>query len=522
MIDREKISRLLGLLCLVLLFIGGMLYTINYSNPALIQGFAIAGAVCLAGFCLLNLSSIALLLRKRSSRYGANMLVMIVLFVCILVIIQAISSRHSRRFDLTSNQRFSLSEQTVNLLGSLTKDVEVFAFYKRGTAEEAYARDLIGQYTHRSDRIRLQFIDPDQKPAETKEMGVTLYSTTVVRYDQKKDFVLALSEESLTNAILKVVRDEVKSLYVITGHQEKRLDYKEREGLSIFKEAVETGNYSLANLSLLQEPGVPNDCYLLLIAGPRTDYFESEIEKIQTYLARGGNALFLIDPQLDLPNLISLIAGYNIHLENTMIIDPVKNISDSRVPVVEQYERHPITRNFDIATFYPLARSLRIVQDPARPEVKAQYLAATGKRSWGEMDLERVSRGQAEMSEGDIMGPVPMAAVAARDIYSPDSVTAAPGEPSQTKSKIVVFGDSDFATNSYFRISGNADLLLNTISYLAEDEDLIAIRPKQGLGDRLFLTPSQGRLIFLVCLVLLPLIVISLGVTLYLKRRKCG
>jgi len=522
MIDKAKMSRLLGLLCLVLISIGLMLYTINHPNRTLTLGFVIAGVVCLAGFCLMNLDSLALLIRKRSSRYGANMLVMIVLFICILVIIQAISSRHSRRFDLTSNKRFSLSEQTVKLLGSLTRDIEIFAFYKRGTAEEAQAKDLISQYTHRSDRIRLQFIDPDQKPAETKELGVTRYSTTVVKCDQKKDLILVLTEESLTNSILKVVRDEVKSLYAITGHQEKRLNNQEREGLSILKEAVEAANYSLGELSLFEETGIPNDCYLLLIAGPRKDYFDSEIEKLRDYLDRGGNAIFMIDPQLDLPNLAGLIARYNILLDNDMIIDPVNNIGDTRVPVVTHYERHAITRDFDIATFYPLARSVQIVDDPSNLYVKAQYLAATGKRSWAEVDLERVRQGQAEMDENDILGPVPVAAVSAREIYSLDSLASESGALEKTTSRIVVFGDSDFATNSSFRISGNADFLLNTISYLAEDEDLISIRPKRGLGDRMFLTASQGRLIVLVSLVLLPLIVISLGITIYLKRRKRG
>ncbi len=448
------------------------------------------------------------------------MLLMVLLFICILVIIQALSSRHSRRFDLTRNKRFSLASQTLNILRSLDRDVEIYAFYKKSGAGRTSAEDLIRQYSHKTDRMQYEFIDPDHKPQLAKEMGITSYGTTVVKCSGRQETITTLTEETLTNTILKVSRDIVKGAYFVQGHGEKDLDNNEMDGFSIMKQAIENENYTVNTLSLFEEESVPEDCYILIVAGPVKDYFDSEIEKIEEYLSRGGNAVFMIDPRVELPNLEALIAANGIELDDDVVIDPFSRVfgGDYTVPVVTIYERHAIARGFNIATFFPMARSVRIREDSPGGDITAQYLAKTGKSAWGETDLEGITKGQATRDDNDVQAPVPIAAVSSRRIERPDSI------PSDKKleSKIVVFGDSDFACNSSFRISGNADFLLNTISFLAEEEDLISIRPKEGLGDRLFLTASQGRFILLISIILLPLAVITLGTTVFVRKRRSG
>ncbi len=517
--DREKISRLLGFSGMVLLVIGAMLYMINSPNRPLILALLVAGLAVVASFIILNFKAITVFSKKRSSQHGANMFVLILLFICIVVIIQAISSRHSRRFDLTSNKRFSLAGQTTSLLKTLDKKVEIFAFYRKSDTDRMRAEDLISQYAHQSEHIRQAFYDPDQKPRIAEEMGITDYGTTVVKCGDKKELITILSEESLTNAILKVFREKVKTVYIVQGHGEKDPGSGEMSGFSIMRDAIDADNYSVSTLSLFEEEEVPQDAYLLLIGGPTKDYFESEVEKIEKYLSSGKNAIFMIDPRVELPNLEKLIAQYNIELEENIVIDPFSRIfgSDYMVPVVSQYEQHPITKGFDLATFYPIARSVRIIENGAG--ATAQYLAKTGKSAWGETDLEAIRQGQAMRDENDVPAPVPIAAVSSRTFEPADLIPPGSEKP---ESKIVVFGDSDFASNSSIRISGNSDFLLNTISFLAEEEDLISIRPKQGMGDQIFLTASQGRFVFLVTVALLPLAVLSIGTSIFIKRRKSG
>ena len=516
--SRSLVAQAAGFFALALLAIGSALYAINAPQRVLTNVLLIAGAALLVVYIILNFAVIGVFLRSRSSRYGANMLVMIVLYTTIVIIVQALAVRHSYRYDLTRNKRFSLAGQTINVLQGLPGDLELYGFYKQGEADWGGAQDLIKQYAHQTDRIRYEMIDPDRSPSRAAAMDVKDYGTLVIKYGDRREQITTLSEEVLTNAILRATRDVVKVIYFAVGHGEKDPDDQQPSGYSIMREAIERENYEVKSLSLFDEPSIPEDCYLLIVAGPKNDYFDSETAKIMEFLSQGKNALFMVDPQISLPNIEELLSRYRVILGDDVVIDPYSRIfgAEYTVPVITQYVEHPITRDIDVATFYPMARSVRLA--PADIEgVIVQYLAYTGKSAWGETDLEGVRKGQAVRDDNDLPPPVPIVLVASKRYE--DGVASASGSDEST---IVVFGDSDFADNSAFRISGNADLLLNSINFLAEEKELIAIRPKQGLGDRLFLTASQGRFIFLVSVVLLPLSVIGFGASVLIKKRKAG
>jgi len=255
---------------------------------------------------------------------------------------------------------------------------------------------------------------------------------------------------------------------------------------------------------------------LIVVAGPKTDYVESEAAKIADYLSRGGSAVFMIEPETDLPNIEALLLRYRIRLEDDAVVDPFSRVfgGEYSVPVVTEYESHPITRDFDIATFFPTARSVSIL-DREIEGTDARALARTGKSAWGETDLALIEKGQAVKDDADIPGPVALAAVAEK--------TAPAGPDGEVrKSRVVVYGDADFADNSSFRLSGNSDFFLNAVNFLTDEQVLIALRPKRGLGDRVFLTASQGRFLFLVCVVLIPLAVIGYGTSVWARNRRRG
>jgi ABC-type uncharacterized transport system involved in gliding motility auxiliary subunit len=520
-VDRDEISRITGFVALVTIAMGAILYAIHSPHRMIMAGFFIAGGLALTVFIFFNREAITLFSKKRSSRHGANMLVMILLFACIVIILQALSSRHSARIDLTRNQRFSLASQTTNLLQRLNKDIEIYAFFKRSSQDRQWAESFINQYVHKSSRIRLQFVDPDQNPQLAQDMGITEYGMTVVKCGSRTELLSELNEGSMTNAILKVFRDTVKGVYMVKGHGEKDPRNKEMNGYSFMKQAVEADNYNLEMISLLEVDSIPSDCYLLVIAGPENDYLPSEIDIIEEYLSRGRNAIIMIDPQTELPNLEKLLARYNIALDNNIIIDHYsrKSGGDYRVPLVSEYENHPITKNFNESIFFPLARSVRIIDELQLGDVDARYLVKTGRFAWGEADMEGIRLGSASFGEEDVPAPVPIAVISSRRVERPDT-TGAGGK--KLTSKIIVFGDSDFANNSSFNILGNDDFLLNTVNYLAEEEDMISIRPKEALGDRIYLVPSQERFIFLVSVIVLPLLVIVFGASIFMRRRKSG
>jgi len=518
---KNQMSQICGFMGLILIVTGAVLFAINSPNRDLTGGAFYSGLFLFFIFLLLNINVIREFSKKRALRFGANLIIMVILFICIITIIQALSIRHSKRIDLTRNQRFSLAGQTMNLIETLDKEIKITGYFKRNSPDKSKAEDLIAQYTHKSPWIRYEFIDPDHKPQIAKDAGISAYGTTVVACGTKAEMLDELTEETLTNAVLKVTRDLMKAIYITRGHAERNIEKKELDGISLLKEAIEKENYLIRSISLFEEESIPDNCYLLIIAGPQKDLFESEIAKIEKYLLRGRSAIVMVDPLNSLPNLEGLIARYYLAFENTLIIDQYSRVFgyDYDVPVVSQYANHPITKGFNIATVFPVARSVKLLEKETI-DITVEYLAWTGKTTWGETDLKGYRKGKAAGGPEDVQGPVPVVAIATKIITLPD--TSGIGRGEEIESKLVIFGDSDLVCNSTLRVSGNADFFMNVINYLAEEEDLISIRPKQSLGDRVFLTASQGRLIFLLCVVLLPLAVISIGTTIHMQKRRKG
>jgi ABC-type uncharacterized transport system involved in gliding motility auxiliary subunit len=445
---------------------------------------------------------------------------MIAAFASITVIIQALSARHTLTYDLTRNKRYSLAGQTVAVLDSLRSDIDAYAFFKRGTAEEARARGLLEQFALETGRFRYELIDPDQRPRRAKDMGVSAYGTTIVESGDRREAVSRLTEETVLNAVVKVTRETVKVVYFVRGHGERDPANESPLGYSNAAESIERKNYHVQTLSLFDVESIPEDCAVLAVAGPKNDLIESEIDKVEEYLARGGSAVFLIDPQTDLPRIETLLTSYRIRLNDDAVVDPYSRVAggDYSIPVVTHYERHPITRDFSLRTAFATARSIAVTNDEVEG-VSAAYLARTGKSAWGETNLDLIDKGQAVKSEDDNQGPLAVAAAAERRSAPPT-----PDSKTSVTSRIVVVGDSDFADNSWFRLPGwgNSDFFLNVIDYLAEQEDLISIRPKESAGDNRVLMASQGRLIFLVCVILLPLLVMSAGIAVWMRRRRQG
>ena len=157
--------------------------------------------------------------------------------------------------------------------------------------------------------------------------------------------------------------------------------------------------------------------------------------------------------------------------------------------------------------------------------VSGVELAKSSPQSWAETSKEELQQGAVEFHEGqDIAGPVPLVVVTTRDVSQENEQTEnTDGTAAETaqipKARIVVFGDSDFASNTYLGLSGNSDLFLNTVSWMAEEEDLIAIRPKDPETAPLILTAGQGRFAFFLTVIFLPLVVVGTGVVVYMKRK---
>ena len=459
-------------------------------------------------------------LRKRSTKFGANALTLILIVLGLLILINFLGTRHHRRFDTTAGNRFSLSDHTGKVLLGVDQDVVITAFIQ---GEDTGLRDLLSEYTYGNRRVSFRFIDPDQEPNMARAYEITRYGTIVVESGDKVEKIDQGREEDLTNAILSVTREGKNIVCVLSGHGERDIDSDDPQGYSAVREALEDENYEVRRLILATEGEVPDDCSVLLMAGPEKLPLEGELEAVERYLSDGGKLLVLLEPH-PAAGLSEFLSPYGLQIGQDLVLDAsgVGRLfgMGPAVPLVSQYEAHAITDEFDLMTFFPTTRSVTPISSPP-PDLRIQPLARTSPNSWGETQLG-VETAQLD-PEVDLAGPVTIAAAvaagreAAREINGETAPADTAGDRPETR--LVVFGDSDFATNAYFSTSGNGDLFLNAVNWLAQEEDLISIRPKDLEDRRVTLTPRQSRMIFFTSVVLMPLAALILGAAIWFRRR---
>jgi ABC-type uncharacterized transport system involved in gliding motility auxiliary subunit len=284
-------------------------------------------------------------------------------------------------------------------------------------------------------------------------------------------------------------------------------------------------NFVVDKLVLAQQNGVPADADVVVIAGPRTDLLAGEIDALKTYLAKGGKLLVMLDPVIKAEDgqpvlLEGLLKDWGIEAGNDVVVDASgmgRLIgADASIPVAANYPPHPITDGFNLLTAYPLTRSMTPIEGGVNGHT-AQPLVQTSKASWGETDLKSLLAGHPEQGSGDKAGPVTLAAAVSATPANPPATTDKDKKPTETR--LVAFGDSDFAANGFLGVQGNRDLFLNTINWLAQQENLISIRPHDPEDRRITLTADQERRIFYLTVLIVPGLILLAGVQTWWRRR---
>jgi ABC-type uncharacterized transport system involved in gliding motility auxiliary subunit len=527
----KKHLQKLDTLGLLLLVAGFIWYSVSNVWEKWDLGFVIAGGVLIVIGIAANYKQILASLGKRSTKYASNYVMSLILVIAIVAGLNYIGQRHVKRFDTTGSGRFSLASQTTQVLGKLNKDVEIKAFFPGG--EHAPLKELLIEYKTASSHVHYEFIDPDRQPDVAKQYDVTVYGTfsnpmtgstvkfgTVIILNQgRKEKIEKRSEEvqeqDLTNAIIKAGRSESKKIYFIEGHDEKDPSSTERTGYSAAKKALEEQGYQVETVNLASEGKVPSDAKVLIEAGPQKEPFPQEFQFVNTFLNSGkGSLLVLVDPT-PAPSLQSFFKEWGVQVDNDLVLD-VSGFgqllgANESIPLVRRYESHKITDRFRAMTFFPLTRSIQ--PDKALPSgITVEPLFKSDAKSWGETNLKNR---QASFDPGeDLKGPLPLAVAVTKEI-KPASDTG-----SAVKARMVVVGTSNFPINSYFENQGNGNLFLNMVSWLAQDEDLISVRPKSPEDRRVMLSQSQLSLLRLFVVFLLPGIALVIGIVVFVNRRR--
>ncbi|MTJ50534.1 Gldg family protein [Dolichospermum sp. UHCC 0259] len=484
--------------------------------------------------------------QKRSTQSGTNAFVATLSVLVILGLINFLGTRYHLRLDLTDSQLFTLSPQSRELVSNLPQTMKVWLFSKEQNLQD---RELLDNYHRQSNQFKFEYVDPQLKRGIAEKFGVKDYGEdygeVYLEFQNKRQLVQIinknerLSEIKLTNRLQQITSSTTAKVYFLQGHGEHPLSAS-KGAISQAMKALTDKNFTTSALNLAEQPQVPDDAAVIVVAGPKKELLTGEVIALQNYLNRGGNLLLMIDPNTD-PKIDTILKDWGVRLDNRLAID-TSGANFQRGPayiLVTEYGQHPITKDFGKnISVYPLTRPLEI--DPV-PGIESMALLKTKPypNSWAESDQKSE---KLEFNEGqDLKGPLTLGVALTRKLSnaipttsptptstnSPSPIpTNSPSpistnsQPTAKESRLVVFGNSNFAADGLFEQQLNGDVFLNSVSWLSQqDQQLLSIRPKEPKNRRIVISTLQANLLRKAALFLLPLIGLGTGFVIWWKRR---
>ena len=471
-------------------------------------------------------------LSTRKLRFGGYATLLIVVALAIVVVVNVLVQQIPGKLDLTKNHMFSLSPETYKVLDGLTKDLTITMVARTGS-EDPTVKEILAKYAARNHHIKLETMDPERNPGwarqyETNGQGPAAGSVvvasgekykTIGQYDMynydysnpnQQPTLTSLSvEQRVTSAINYVTALKNVTIDVLQGHGEQTLDSL---GLST---AVENENYAVKPLTLVTQAGVPADADILLVMAPKSDISNEDDAKVRAYLMNGGRAFFLLDIQKAenaLPNLDGILSSYGVQIPDRVVVEGDQNSRVNGLPfgVVPKLEYHDIVsplRTANMFVLLPFSEPIETLELKKRT-LKIEPLLSSSNNSWSKKVVANMQT--IEKQSGDKQGPFTLAA----------AITDPAPDPSKKDTKIIVVGSASFLAQSLTsQIPGNTDFFLNSLGWMRGKTDEITVRPKDMLTMRLGLSNLQALLFSGLVVLIMPLLVLGAGFTVWIRRR---
>ncbi|MEZ5066558.1 MAG: Gldg family protein [bacterium] len=406
-------------------------------------------------------------------------------------VVLAVAERTDHASDWTADRRFTLSVGTRERLAAVDRDVEIVAFFRRGGEEDAARANVSGlleSYSRECARVRWRFVDPESEPREAEQAGAG-DRTLVVRAGDRTELVRNASESTLTAALGRILRPRNPVVAFVGGHREKSPQDPGRDGLSGLGAALGEQGIRTDVLAPRDPETPPEAPDLVVLAGPRLDPSPAELDWLARRLDVGGAVLVWLDPA-PLPRLESWLAERGIAPGHRAVLDPRTRLfgADASVPVVTDYAPHAITDALRpvggvVPTFFPVARALDVTA------ARATVLFETSAEA---------------REEGD-----DVAAARALGVWVEQ----------ESGADLVVVGDSDFAGNGNFALSGNGTLAVSMIEWLLRDDTDVAV-PIVPVERPRLLSDAEFRARVTTPALALPLACATIGMVVVTRRRR--
>jgi len=457
---------------------------------------------------------------QRSTEAGANALVATIAVLVILGLLNFLAVRYSHRLDLTENQIFTLAPQSKEVVQSLEQPVEVVLFDVLPNNQD---RQLLESYRRQGDQFDYQYVNPYDNPRKTQEFGVTQTGSVFLDSGENQQFLQTispderLSERVITNALSQLANEQSLTVYFTQGHREFPIDGTET-GFTQAATALEEQGYAVQPLDLSETGQVPEDASLVVVAGPAEEFFDAEVEALNEYLDNGGSVMLLIDPRTN-PRLGALLDDWGVTLDDRIVLDTSGTGQlvglGPAAPLVTDYPDHPITSDFGGGrSFFPLVRPVNVEEVP---NVMATPILESNPQSRAEAITEE---GELEFDpEAVPTGPYALGVALSRPVEGAAANAENPDAPSP-EARLVVIGNSTFATDGLFDQQLNGDVFLNAVNWLGQQNDAaLSIRPKEVTNRRIVMTVQQQIGLGVFSLLVLPVVGFALALVMWLKRR---
>jgi len=509
----SRSTSLFGLWGLVLLAFGLVAYAFTPAASFYVLLHLGLGFLLIVLWLTASRESLTTVLGERSTKYGANAVVYSLVFLALVAVVNWLAARHNHRFDLTKQNVFSLSPQSTGVLAKLEQPVEVHAFVEGGI--DPALEDLLDAYKYAAGKFTFHMVDAVKDRDLAERFKVTELPTVHIQYGEQTATVTRdMTEEAITNGLIKATRTTKKMVCFLDGHGEPDPESREAKGASSLRDALTNENYETRKVLLATEASVPGECTILVAIGTQKPLFDHELEQIKTYLRAGRPALFLVPPDRG-QLLVPLLEPWGVKITDSVVVDQVVRLFQGPALglqiLASTYGTHPITRDFNERTVFPLVRAVQ-ANAAGKTGVSAIEIVKSSPSAWGETDVAGVfQRGEAALGDGDIKGPVSLA-VAVTGKHKEM------GFDKEGETKLVVVGDADFANNQFFTQVFNRDLVLNIMNWLGGQEELIAIRPRAIQASRAQLSSDETRRIFYLSVLVLPELLLFLGLTVWWRR----
>lgn len=435
------------------------------------------------------------------------------LLIAVIILLAKLSVDYNYQFDWTANARHTLSESSQELLGRLEEDIQIQVFVSPDYEYHQAVVDLLKRYQRYTDRLQVSYIDPSFSPDLVRQMNIRQQGEMVVSRGEQRQHVLDLSEQSLTNAIMTVSRQQQPWLVFIEGHGERSLFEKNSFSFETWAKKLESQGFKLHAQNLVDTPQLPDNTTAIVIASPTRDWLPGEVSLVTDYLDNGGHLLWLADPE-QTSSLAPLSEMLGIEFIPGTVLDPTSvslGLEDPRFVLISNYANHPVGQATGSVTLLASATAIQQIDDQEDSEWHYTNLLSSQAAAWVEstpISQDNLAS-QAYDAGADVAGPLSLGYIITRQ--SPAG---------ETQQRIAVIGDSDFASNAYIGNAANLDLAMALTNWLVADDALIEIPVKTSVGTQLELNRTQTIIIGFGFLLVVPLLLLAMGLGLWWRRRR--